>query len=220
MTCSFFVTAADEYIVRLIVIKFSKAEEFGNSISGITHNEDIREAIHLDTQVSHKNKANKKDTTTFMHYLYCPAEYNGAPFIAKITVEEYDVGGKRRAYNAQRIKMSSLPRAHFSQLNNEAKTRKIRLQDDEIMISDLFSIVKQYDKSFKPDLASEIVNEDGTPKVVYHGSYSNFTIFDKNAGKHSKSPIDGKNNFDTYDKFRPDAEVVITYHTLKKNKPK
>ena len=32
--------------------------------------------------------------------------------------------------------------------------------------------------------------------------------------------IDGKNNFDTYDKFRPDAEVVITYHTLKKNKPK
>lgn len=38
--------------------------------------------------------------------------------------------------------MSSLPRAHFSQLNNEAKTRKIRLQDDVIMISDLFSLVK------------------------------------------------------------------------------
>lgn len=148
----------------------------------------IQEAIHLDTQVSHKNKANKKGTTTFMHYLYCPVEYNGAPFIAKITVEEYDVGGKRRAYNAQRIKMSSLPRAHFSQLNNEAKTRKIRLQDDEIMISDLLLLVKNHDKNFKPNPASEIINDDGTPKVVYHGSYSNFTIFDNNARKHSKSP--------------------------------
>ena len=78
-----------------------------------------------------------------MHYLYCPIEYSGAPFIAKITIEEYDVDGKQRAYNAQRIKLSSLPRAHFSILNKDAKTRNIRLQDDEITVADLFSIVKR-----------------------------------------------------------------------------
>lgn len=32
--------------------------------------------------------------------------------------------------------------------------------------------------------------------------------------------INGENKFDSYDEYRLDAEVVITYHTLKKNKPK
>lgn len=31
--------------------------------------------------------------------------------------------------------------------------------------------------------------------------------------------INGEEDFDTYDQFRPDAEVVITYHTYKKNNP-
>lgn len=31
--------------------------------------------------------------------------------------------------------------------------------------------------------------------------------------------IDGNEVFDTYDEYRPDAEVVITYHTYKKNDP-
>ena len=32
--------------------------------------------------------------------------------------------------------------------------------------------------------------------------------------------INGTEDFDCYNDFRPDAEIVITYHTLKKNKPK
>lgn len=32
--------------------------------------------------------------------------------------------------------------------------------------------------------------------------------------------INGDEDFDTYDEYRPDAEIVITYHTYKKNGPK
>lgn len=32
--------------------------------------------------------------------------------------------------------------------------------------------------------------------------------------------INGSEDFDCYNEFRPDAEVIITYHALKKNKPK
>ena len=32
--------------------------------------------------------------------------------------------------------------------------------------------------------------------------------------------INGEKKFDSYDEYRLDAEVVVTYHTLKKNKPK
>lgn len=35
--------------------------------------------------------------------------------------------------------------------------------------------------------ASKIVNDDGTPKVVYHGSYSGFTVFGE-GNKHSQVP--------------------------------
>ena len=39
-----------------------------------------------------------------------------------------------------------------------------------------------------PENASKVVNADGTPKVVYHGSYKNFSVFDGTATKHSNAP--------------------------------
>lgn len=167
----------------------SYAKRFGDEkpmIKLLSHiDEIISNAVYLDTHISEKGKANKKGSATFMHYLYCPVEFNGAPFIAKITIEEYDVDSKRRAYNAQRIKMSSLPRAHFSTLNKDAEARNIRLQDDEITVADLFSLVKQNDKNFSPNPASKVVNPDGTPRVMYHGTTSSFTAFDKKKAKSS-----------------------------------
>lgn len=79
--------------------------------------------------------------------------------------------------------MSPLPRAHFNTLNKAAKARNIRLQDDEITIADLVTLVKQYDKNFFPKPASKVVNADGTPKVMYHGTLNDFTAFDKKKTK-------------------------------------
>lgn len=39
-------------------------------------------------------------------------------------------------------------------------------------------------------------------------------------GKVKSVTINGEKEFDSYDEYRLDAEVVVTYHTLKKNKPK
>ena len=41
-----------------------------------------------------------------------------------------------------------------------------------------------------PESASKVVNEDGTPKVVYHGTKADFTVFDKNTF--------GKNMFNAF----------------------
>lgn len=38
-------------------------------------------------------------------------------------------------------------------------------------------------------------------------------------GEVSSITIDGNEDFDCFNEFRPDAEVIITYHTLKKNDP-
>ena len=39
-------------------------------------------------------------------------------------------------------------------------------------------------------------------------------------GKVKSVTINGEKEFDSYDEYRLDAEVVVTYYTLKKNKPK
>ncbi len=52
-------------------------------------------------------------------------------------------------------------------------------------VSDLFSLVKSHDKNFSPKLSSKVVNEDGTPRVVYHGTDADFTVFDRTKGRSS-----------------------------------
>lgn len=140
----------------------------------------VENAVLLDTQLSELSSKNKKGSTQFMHILYSPISYNGAPFLAKITVEEYREDGVLRAYNAQRITMSALPRSYFQQLNQAASAGASRLHADEIMVSQLFDLVKQYDKDFKarPAANPELLNSDGTPRMVYHSTdVKNINVF-------------------------------------------
>ena len=113
-----------------------------------------------------------------MHYLYSIVEYQGAPFLAKIVIEEYDVDGKKRAYNARRIKMSTLSRAQHSQLK-AAYRGNYASNVDAVSIADLFSLVKTYDKEFSPKpVHKAVLNDDGTPRVFYHGTRTEFDTFD------------------------------------------
>lgn len=87
--------------------------------------------------------------------------------------------------------MSSLPRAHINLLNQQAKTRNIRLQDDEVTIADLHALVKQFDKKFNPPEASKVVDKDGKPLVVYHQTGADFTVFNtesNGAGRYTSPP--------------------------------
>ena len=53
-----------------------------------------------------------------------------------------------------------------------------------ISISDLYALVKTYDKEFSPKPVNPaLLNEDGTPLVVYHGTDADFTVFDRTKGR-------------------------------------
>ena len=51
-------------------------------------------------------------------------------------------------------------------------------------VADILSFVKTYDKDFTAahDVSPELLNEDGTPKVFYHGTGANFTVFKSENG--------------------------------------
>ncbi len=136
----------------------------------------IERSILLDTAVSEKNSTNKKGSSQLMHYFYGIVEFNGAPFLSKVTIEEYEIDGKRRAYNLQRIKMSTLSRAQYSQI--KSAYRGIYASNaDSISISELYAFVKAYDIKFSPREIKDTtrLNPNGTPKEIYvqkmlHGS--------------------------------------------------
>lgn len=174
----------------------------------------IANAILLDTAVSQKNSENKKGSTQFMHYMYSLVEYNGNPFLAKITVEEYGNETNRRAYNVERIKMSALSRREYDEMKKHNPFKR-KQNADAISIANLFSLVKQYDKKFNPKPVNPVMlNDDGTPKVFYHGTPNGtFNVF-----KDWQYFTDNRNYADVYQSqgassngYKPTANNPKTY---------
>ena len=103
-----------------------------------------------------------------MHKLYAPVMYDGKPYIAKVTVEEYGVKETgRRFYNLRAIKISPAGGA----LDLQKSYDTVPYTEDNFTVADLFELVKKYDKDFSPvSVNRNMLNKDGTPKLMYHGT--------------------------------------------------
>ena len=137
----------------------------------------IENSVLLDSEVTDTNTSKKKHPhSLLMHKLYSPVVQNEKNYIAKITIEEYmeNEDTNKKFYNLRDIEIS--PRS-VDFISNENPNQIAKL-GDKISVSDLFSLVKTYDKDFKPKPCSLVLNDDGTPKEVYHGSGENFSKFD------------------------------------------
>lgn len=113
----------------------------------------------------------KLENTSFKHTYYSAVTDGNNIWLVRLFVEEAipQKGGEpfTRGYELKEIeKIGEI--AEGVLLSNESLTQAkspITLNS----ISDLFNIVKQFDKNFNPlPVSRELLNEDGTPKVVYH----------------------------------------------------
>ena len=175
----------------------------------------IENAVLLDTEVSEKTSSKKHNETLFMHKLYSPVIFNNDLYIAKVTVEEYGAeNGGRRFYNLKGIKIDPAGGTP------NVKTSYGTMPDtrSEYSISDLYALVKSYDKDFKSQPSSKVVNTDGTPKVVYHGTNADFWTFSlANRGKNGEKLgvgyyfVDNKSSAERYG-----DRVIEAYLDIKK----
>ena len=143
----------------------------------------IKNAVLLDSEVS-EVRGQKGQNTLFMHKLYALNNIGDKTYISKLSVEEYGNGNDtgKRFYNLREIKISpALGRLGTD--NGTAST--MRISGDSYTVSQLFNLVKASDKNFSPREASKVVNEDGTPKVMYHGSPNDFSVFDLKKARYS-----------------------------------
>ncbi len=154
------------------------------SVKALKDVENILEnAVLLDTEISKRNNKNKSAGTAFMHKLYAPITYNEDIYIAKISVEEFlnvsDGKIKRRGYNLRAIKIEAVNR---SLTDKQSATAPVVDSASINSIADLHRFVKRFDENFSPKSVNPVLlNEDGTPKVFYHGTSienGDFTVFD------------------------------------------
>lgn len=74
--------------------------------------------------------------------------------------------------------MSDLSRAQFSELTLQNRGKGV-YKSDVLSVAQLFELVKKCDNEFNPNPVNPaFLNEDGTPKVYYHGTYARLTEYD------------------------------------------
>lgn len=156
----------------------------------------IEKATLFDTRLSESGKSEKKGGTSFMHYLYTPVTINGAPFIAKLEIEEYGPENSRRAYNLQRIEMSEVSRAQFSQILEENR-EKYAYTSDALTVAQLYDFVKKKDNkiSYAKPVNQNLLNKDGTPKRLWHQTAVNIEEFRNDNPGAGKTDSETPNGF-------------------------
>lgn len=176
----------------------------------------IEKAVLFDTVVS-----NKDNQSLFMHSFYSIADIGNGPELLKLYVEELnDVNSEddiRRAYQLQNIEkkqfaVTGSTKNSFSRISQTANI---------VTVSDLHALVKQYDKNFNPKSASEVVDKNGEPLVVYHGANAeNITVFDENKFNNNEPSGDyvGEGFFFTKNKstaLKYGKNVMATYLNIR-----
>ena len=159
----------------------NRLSEYG--LSGIQNL--VRDAVLLDTEVHehHSNNA-RNDLIAFDHKLYSLGrDTDGNVALYKITVEEYFQStaepNNKKFHNLKYIeKVAELSADALS-----GKSRSGGSTNDSsttaYSVADLYGFVKGLDKDFTASgsVNPYLLNEDGTPKVFYHGTRESFTEF-------------------------------------------
>ena len=147
-------------------------------------NDIVKKAVLLDSYAVDGAKA-KSQNSLLMHSMYAVADIGNGPEVLKLYVEEMNnpnsADTAKRAYQLQNIEKYR-PTGKSSQ-NTVSSISPAT--GNALTVADLFGYVKSLDANFNPNSASKIVNADGTPKVMYHGSNAQFTKFDKSKAKSS-----------------------------------
>lgn len=134
-------------------------------------NKILNAAVLLDSYASARDSKSKHSDTAFMHKLYAPVIHEGKSCLAVIRVEEFypDGNAQRRLYHLRGIEIEPADNRFDgdADLSNASTTDSIPIKT----VSDLFEVVKQWDKGFKPKAVDpELLNEDGTPKQTYYSA--------------------------------------------------
>lgn len=151
----------------------------------------LENAILFDTVVVDKPSKKLGENVAFLHHMYVPIIADGNEMVAKLYVTE-EIGDEHKFYLIKTEAVLSDSRGDSNKASRQFSSDKTASMNT---VADLFDFVKKRTADFErdsdnpilfhPKPASKIVNADGTPKVMYHGTQNDFTVFDKKKAKSS-----------------------------------
>ncbi len=145
-------------------------------------NDIVKKAVLLDSYGMGKLKSNN---SILMHSLYSVADIGNGPELLKLFVEEMNdpnrINTVKRAYQLQNIEKAS---AVDGGVQRKSPSSHANTANAISSVADLFDAVKVKDHDFHPVSGSVIVNEDGTPRIVYHGTNQNFHVFESDSNEY------------------------------------
>ncbi len=149
----------------------------------------VKKAVLLDSFTIGKAES---PNSLLMHSLYVVADIGNGPEVLKLYVEEMNDPNQRdtrmRTYHLQNIENQQTGAKGSGNILS-----LVTQPAGKVNVSDLFTYVKQKDRNFNPKPSSKVVNPDGTPMVVYHGTGSDFNTFDKS--RQGENYIQGEGGF-------------------------
>lgn len=152
-----------------------RSNEALKNIKGLLEN-----AILLDTEVhEHHDNNRPNETIAFDHKLYSlGVEDDGNVGLYKITVEDTfqsksepnDFRFHNLHYLASVEKIATIDGSSSPGNNREPYTTDKPIVTTVNTVADLVEVVKKFDSEYKNQAASKVVDAEGKPLVVYHGT--------------------------------------------------
>lgn len=144
----------------------------------------ISNAVFLRTE---EPKADEPAATLAIKIYYTPVNINGVQYSARLTVKEYEKGNfvlhELHLYNAQ-LRKIEIPDAQRTRFNETPSHPSGILSEYKVI--DLIHNTQKNDQK----LFSKVVDANGEPLVVYHGSnWKNITTFDRSQSKRRRSGL-------------------------------
>ena len=140
----------------------------------------VEKAVLLDTYSMGIEKL-KSENSLLMHSLYAVTDPGNGKYVVKLYVEEMNNPNSsntgKRAYKLLNIKRQQ-PGVEGSGRNPSLITQTADIKS----VANLFEAVKRADRNFRPGVSSKVVDEDGRPMAVYHGTDRGFWSFDPELG--------------------------------------
>ena len=157
------------------------SESVKNAVKYLPYIGDITQnAVLFSSEMSGKENS----LSVMFHTFYGYTEVMGYPALLRLKVEELidEKSGEsiRRNYILQTIEEEPI-----SESKRFSKAHQSETGSSVNSISDLYALVKTYDKDFHAkDANPELLDEDGKLLVVYHGTDADFTVFKSKDGNY------------------------------------
>ena len=174
----------------------------------------IENAVLLDTETHEIHGINSNNRIAFDHKLYALGEgEDGGIALYKMTVEEiYQSDNspyEKRFHNLKYIEKVADGLYSLTDKPNGNRAESVASATSKISVAEIYNYVKQYDSEFKgriDTVDSRLLDEDGKPKIFYHGSRNKFDEF-----KHGDFGVRGSNEATEGFYFSPFEEGAEVY---------